>query len=72
MQFDSFSQFLAMGGYGFYVWLSFGSGLVLIGLLIVHSRYQHSSVKQQIAKKLNREMKLKQVAEQLSVANKDR
>lgn len=71
MQFDSFSQFFAMGGYGFYVWLSFGSGLVLIGLLILHSRYQHSSVKQQIAKKLSREMKLKQVAEQHSATNND-
>ncbi|WP_462157690.1 heme exporter protein CcmD [Pseudoalteromonas sp. GB56] len=34
MQFDSLSDFFAMGGYAFYVWLSFGScALILIGLL---------------------------------------
>ncbi|MGY3921909.1 heme exporter protein CcmD [Aeromonas jandaei] len=35
MHFASFSDFLAMGGYAFYVWLSFGLTLVcLIGILI--------------------------------------
>ncbi|NMM40215.1 heme exporter protein CcmD [Pseudoalteromonas arctica] len=35
MQFDSFSDFIAMGGYGFYVWLSFGScTLILLGILV--------------------------------------
>ena len=35
MQFDSFSDFIAMGGYGFYVWLSFGScALILLGILV--------------------------------------
>ena len=34
MQFDSFSDFIAMGGYGFYVWLSFGTcALILLGIL---------------------------------------
>lgn len=36
MKFDSFSDFLAMGGYGFYVWLAFGvSMLALAGLWLV-------------------------------------
>lgn len=35
MHFASFSDFLAMGGYAFYVWLSFGLTLVcLIGIVI--------------------------------------
>lgn len=63
MQFESFADFIAMGGYGFYVWLSFGSGLVLIALLIWHSRFQHNSVKRSIAKKLARTDKLKRAAE---------
>ncbi|MGL5031149.1 MAG: heme exporter protein CcmD [Aeromonas sp.] len=34
MYFASLSDFLAMGGYGFYVWLSFGLTLVcLVGIL---------------------------------------
>ena len=35
MQFDSLSDFIAMGGYGFYVWLSFGTcALILLGILV--------------------------------------
>ena len=35
MQLDSFSDFIAMGGYGFYVWLSFGTcALILLGILV--------------------------------------
>lgn len=30
MQFDSWSAFWAMGGYGFYVWLSFASVLLCL------------------------------------------
>lgn len=34
MQFASFSEFWAMGGYGFFVWIAFGvSFLALFGLL---------------------------------------
>ncbi|MFH7565572.1 heme exporter protein CcmD [Oceanimonas smirnovii] len=35
MKFDSWSAFLAMGGYGFYVWLSFAVTLLaLLGLVM--------------------------------------
>ncbi|WDD98663.1 heme exporter protein CcmD [Thalassomonas actiniarum] len=64
MQFDSFSDFLHMGGYGFYVWLSYGVGFVLLLLLFLISKAQHNSVKQQIAKRQQREAKLRQAAEQ--------
>ena len=33
MQFESFSAFVDMGGYGFYVWLSFGVSLLALGIL---------------------------------------
>ena len=62
MQFESFADFIAMGGYGFYVWLSFGSGLLLIAALIWHSCFQHNIVKRNIAKKLARTDKLKRAA----------
>lgn len=36
MSFDSFSEFLAMGGHGFYVWSSFALGLiVLVGNVVL-------------------------------------
>ena len=52
MQFDSFSDFIAMGGYGFYVWLSFGTcALILLGILVNSLRDTKrimTSVEQQI------------------------
>ena len=38
---NSFSDFIAMGGYGFYVWGSFGlTGLIMLGepILIINGR----------------------------------
>ena len=35
MHFASFSDFMAMGGYSFYVWLSFGlTALCLVGIVM--------------------------------------
>ena len=35
MSFNNFSDFLSMGGHGLYVWLAYGSGvIVLLGLCI--------------------------------------
>ncbi len=52
MQFDSFADFIAMGGYGFYVWLSFGTcALILLGILfrsLNDTKRIFSSVKQQV------------------------
>ncbi|MBH0020629.1 heme exporter protein CcmD [Pseudoalteromonas sp. SWXJ133] len=52
MQFDSFSDFIAMGGYGFYIWLSFGTcALILLGILMNSLRDTKrimASVEQQI------------------------
>ena len=54
MQFDSFADFIAMGGYGFYVWLSFGTcALILLGILFSSLRDKKqilASVEQQIAR----------------------
>lgn len=36
MAFDSWQEAIWMGGYGFYVWLSFGVSLLAIGILVVH------------------------------------
>jgi len=64
MQFDSLNDFLHMGGYAFYVWLSYGVGFVLLLILYLVSKAQHNSVKQQIAQRQKRESKLRQAAEQ--------
>lgn len=64
MYFQSFSEFLAMGGYGFFVWLSFGATYLLLLGLIAVSVYQHKQFKQQLKATIAREQRVKQYQEQ--------
>jgi heme exporter protein D len=64
MQFESFSAFLDMGGYGFYVWLSFGISTALIFALIISSLMGHKQVIKNIAIRQQRESKLRQLRAQ--------
>lgn len=64
MQFDSFSAFIDMGGYGFYVWLSFGVATALLLILILSSVTGHKRVIKNIAQRKQREDKLRQVRKQ--------
>lgn len=64
MQFESFSAFLAMGGYGFYVWWSFGLCFALTGILYWDSKVRHRKTVEAIRSKILREQKLKKVAQQ--------
>jgi len=63
MQFNSFSDFINMGGHGFYVWLAFGVSSLLLALLVYSTSSQNKRIKQQILKRLKREEKLKQAAQ---------
>ena len=63
MQFDSISAFLDMGGYGFYVWLSYGASIIALALLVLASVNSHKKIKQQIVQRIKRETKLRQAAE---------
>jgi heme exporter protein D len=64
MQFDSFSAFIDMGGYGFYVWLSYGVATALLLILIFSSITGHKQVIKSIAQRKQREDKLRQVRKQ--------
>ncbi len=63
MQFNSFSDFINMGGYGFYVWLSFGAAALILTLLLISSKAGHQQIIRQIAKRKQREDKLRQAKE---------
>ena len=63
MQFNSFSDFINMGGYGFYVWLSFGATALILTLLLINSKVGHQQIIDQIAKRKQREDKLRQARE---------
>ncbi|KGJ90446.1 heme exporter protein CcmD [Colwellia psychrerythraea] len=63
MQFNSFSDFINMGGYGFYVWLSFGTAALILTALLISSKAGHQQIIDQIAKRKQREDKLRQARE---------
>ncbi|MCL1052136.1 heme exporter protein CcmD [Shewanella abyssi] len=60
MQFDSISEFLNMGGYAFYVWLAYGVTFFSLGTLVALSVRQKRKVLVEIAKKIQREERLKE------------
>ncbi len=60
IQFESFSEFLNMGGYAFYVWLSYGVTFGSLGTLLFLSLRQKRSVLLEISKKMEREDRLKE------------
>jgi heme exporter protein D len=55
MQFNSLAAFLDMGGYGFFVWLSYGISALSIMLMVLYMRHERRSliqvVKAQVARK---------------------
>ncbi len=54
MQFDSFSAFLAMGGYGFYVWLAVGFSVITLGVLTVSTILKRRTIIKEIQNKHDR------------------
>jgi heme exporter protein D len=57
VSFDSFSDFIAMGGHGFYVWLSYAIALVVIVINIVNPALQKKKVISDLVRRLRREKK---------------
>lgn len=65
MYFQSMTEFWAMGGYGLFVWLSFGITYALLALLTGYSHYQHKQFKRDLSARLAREQRVKQYQEQV-------
>ncbi|WP_429058283.1 heme exporter protein CcmD [Aeromonas veronii] len=59
MHFASFSDFMAMGGYAFYVWLSFGLTLVCLVGIIISTRMKTRSLLAELRSKQAREARRK-------------
>lgn len=63
MHFESLSAFLDMGGYAFYVWLSYGvTFILLLGITVISVRKRKQLINQ-IRAKQTQEQKLKQYRE---------
>ncbi|MCF3097022.1 heme exporter protein CcmD [Aeromonas australiensis] len=59
MHFASFSDFMAMGGYAFYVWLSFGMTLVCLVGIVISTRMKTRSLLGELRRKQAREARRK-------------
>jgi heme exporter protein D len=57
VNFDSFSDFIAMGGHGFYVWLSYAIALVVVVINIVNPALQKKKIVSDLVRRLRRENK---------------
>lgn len=63
MAFSSFSEFLNMGGYAFYVWLAYGISLLSVLLLIIDSINKRKKIFSNVSKRLQREQRIQAVKE---------
>ena len=61
MFFQSWSDLIYMGGYGFYVWLSYGLSFIAIVALIIQSLMGKSAVLKSVKREQQRESRLQQV-----------
>jgi heme exporter protein D len=64
MQFESFADFLAMGGYAFYVWLSFGVTFVAMAIVAVQSFIKHRGLLKQVVVEKERKARIKKARQQ--------
>jgi heme exporter protein D len=64
MQFESFTDFLNMGGYAFYVWLSFGVTFLAMGIIVIQSFIKHSNLLKQVVVEQERKARIKKARQQ--------
>ena len=55
MYFHSWSDFLNMGGYGFYVWLAYGLSFLTIAVLVIQNYVTKKALFNEIKRDLQRE-----------------
>ncbi|ASP40243.1 heme exporter protein CcmD [Bacterioplanes sanyensis] len=57
MEFSSFSEFLAMGKHGFYVWLSYGLTALIVAFNVLQPWLRRRQLIKQHTQRLRREKK---------------
>jgi heme exporter protein D len=70
MHFEDISSFLDMGGYGLFVWLSFGAAFVSLFVLWADSFLSKQSLLNQVLSEQARQVRIKAAAEQSSNGEK--
>jgi heme exporter protein D len=64
MHFASMNEFVAMGGYGLYVWLSFGLGLLSLAILWLSSWSTKKTLFKQVLREQVRQQRIQQANQQ--------
>ena len=64
MQFESLADFINMGGYAFYVWLSFGVTFLAMGIIVIQSFIKHSNLLKQVVVEQERKARIKKARQQ--------
>ena len=64
MQFESFADFINMGGYAFYVWLSFGVTFAVMAIIAIQSFIKHRNLLQQVVVEKERKARIKKARQQ--------
>ncbi|TKB47528.1 heme exporter protein CcmD [Thalassotalea mangrovi] len=59
MAFESFTDFITMGKHGFYIWLSYGSALIILLVMGFNSFRQPKIQLDKIRQRMHREQQLK-------------
>lgn len=59
MAFTSFPDFIAMGGYSFYVWLAYGVSLLSVIFLVINTVSKRKKIFNQVELRLLREQRIK-------------
>ncbi len=57
MFFQSWSEFIDMGGYGFYVWLSYGITVLAIGGLLFENYFRRRNLLKVLHRRTERELR---------------
>ena len=70
MYFEDINSFLDMGGYGLYVWLSFGSAVLSLLVLWLDSFFSKRTLLTQVLNEQARQARIKAAAEQSATAGK--
>ncbi|WP_354623997.1 heme exporter protein CcmD [Psychromonas sp. MME2] len=59
MAFSSISDFFAMGGYAFYVWLAYGISFLALLVLIINTRAKKKKILVTVKQRLLRQQRIK-------------
>jgi heme exporter protein D len=59
MAFNSLADFFAMGGYGFYVWLSYGISFLVLAVLIINTLTKRKKILKTVTQRIGREERIK-------------